>query len=297
MTRLHQGGDEASPSGSLCTWTTSNRRWTTTTEPRLTCSYGGTVSRMGNVSLDCDVSPLPQHLGPTARTTTTTTTAEGAATRATTRAACSLGACLKPRQGNASESARGQDTSANKRAARPATTAGASRLTRPTTPLRLWRPRSHGDTPRKGPPTTAGAERDAPLHAANPKRPPSRDDAAAQGSTLRTQIDTTTAPQGCLHQQLVTHLPLNPLLCAGTSRRTGRRPWRLQTRTRRQRHLHSHLATPLQHARVVGRSPGPLAHRFRPGIVYVRRRRSMSTQQQVAAAQQVSNSDVVVMLA
>jgi len=185
------------------------------------------VSWMGNVSLGRDTSPLPQNPGPTAGTATMMKTAGGAATRGTTGEPGSSGACLEPRQGSASGSSHGQDTGANKKAARPATIAGTTKLTTPRTPLQLWKPQSRGDAPGKGPPATAEAEHDAPLHAANPKRPPtSRDDAATKGSTLRAQTDTTMGPQGCLPQQFLTHLPLNHLLCAGTSRRTGRRPWR-----------------------------------------------------------------------
>jgi hypothetical protein len=83
------------------------------------------------------------------------------------------------------------------------------------------------DVPGREPPATAEAEHGAPLHAANPKRlPMNRPHAATKGSSLRTQTGMTMGLQGCLPQQPLTHLPLNHLLCAGTSRRTGRRPRR-----------------------------------------------------------------------
>jgi len=53
------------------------------------------------------------------------------------------------------------------------------------------------------------------------------------------------------------------------------------------------LETPIQHATAGRRSTGRLAHRFRPGVVYVRRRRNMGTQQQPAVTQQPTNNDVV----
>jgi len=51
--------------------------------------------------------------------------------------------------------------------------------------------------------------------------------------------------------------------------------------------------TPLQHAAAMGRSPARLVHRFRPGVVYTRRRRGVSTQQQATATQQPANNDAV----